>query len=125
MVFRINDIEGEKLNELKGPEDAGLHLVLWNMTSIARNNNAQGSGRGGGFRGFPGGRPVPSGAYRVTLVVDGKDVQSHVVNLSSDPSLVEGAVADEVYEAMLMQDQWEEEKETSAINAGRDVISDD
>jgi S1-C subfamily serine protease/photosystem II stability/assembly factor-like uncharacterized protein len=42
VVVRIENIEGELVSELKGKNEAGLHLVTWNLTkSVQRNQPAR------------------------------------------------------------------------------------
>jgi photosystem II stability/assembly factor-like uncharacterized protein len=60
----IADIKGEQLAQLKGPSEAGLNRVLWNM----RAGGAPVGGRGG--RG--GGPTLPTGDYKITVDVAGQ-----------------------------------------------------
>ncbi len=78
-----------------------------------------------GFRGTGRGRPVPNGTYRVTLVVDGAEVQSHTVTLERDPSLPADAVADEIYEEMLLKEETARRSKSHAKTEGLDVWRDD
>jgi hypothetical protein len=78
-----------------------------------------------GFRGTGTGRPVPNGTYRVTLMVDGRDVQSRTITLTQDPLLPPDAVADEVYEEMLLKDETARNAKSRAKTNGVDVWYDD
>ncbi len=60
----IADIKGTELAQLKGPSEAGLNRVQWNMRAGA----APAGGRGG--RG--GGPTLPAGDYRITVEVAGQ-----------------------------------------------------
>ena len=59
----IADTKGAEIAQLKGPSEAGLNRVLWNMRAGA----APAGGRGG--RG--GGPTLPAGDYRITVEVGG------------------------------------------------------
>ncbi|MSR55690.1 MAG: PDZ domain-containing protein [Gemmataceae bacterium] len=79
VAIEFQDIDGKKVGELKGLTEAGLHRLTW--STAMRAENPMGGGRpGGGF----GGRPVPAGAYRVVLSVDGK-TQSQSFTIEGDP----------------------------------------
>ena len=60
----ITDIKGTEISQLKGPAEAGLNRVTWNM----RAGGAPATGRGG--RG--GGPTLPPGDYRITVEVAGQ-----------------------------------------------------
>jgi hypothetical protein len=60
----ISDIKGTDVAQLKGPAEAGLNRVLWNM----RAGTAAATGRGG--RGG-GGPTLPAGDYGITVEVGG------------------------------------------------------
>jgi photosystem II stability/assembly factor-like uncharacterized protein len=63
----ISDIKGDQIAQLKGPSEAGLNRVEWNMRAGAA---ATATGRGGfGGRGGPA---VPAGDYRITVEVGGQ-----------------------------------------------------
>ena len=72
-----------------------------------------------------GGRPVPNGTFRVVLIVDGQQLPARTVTLEQDPSLPAGAIADERYEEMLLEDQRAAELKQKARNEGRSVYEDD
>jgi hypothetical protein len=60
-------MRGEQVAELKGPAEAGLNRVHWNM----RAGNAP-AGRRGGFAGRGAGPTLPPGEYRITVDVGGR-----------------------------------------------------
>jgi photosystem II stability/assembly factor-like uncharacterized protein len=77
VTLEFQDIDGKKVGEVeRPPTGVGLHKVTWNTAATA------GRPGGGGFGGF--GTPVPAGAYRVTLTVDGKAL-SQSFTLEGDP----------------------------------------
>lgn len=63
----VADIRGEQVAQLKGPSEAGLNRVLWNM----RAGGGAPAGRGG-FGGRVGGPALPPGDYRVTVEAGGQ-----------------------------------------------------
>jgi photosystem II stability/assembly factor-like uncharacterized protein len=120
VTFKIVDIEGKTVRTWTADASPGLHQAAWNLLAGpaggdrgpgrrppgaggggepgAAGARAGGGGRGGGggFGGFGGfgARPVPSGAYKVVLTVDGKElVQS--IRVLGDPSAQSEAVAEE------------------------------
>ena len=61
----VSSSKGDRLAELKGPADAGLNRVLWNMRA-ATQAGPPGGGRGGG--------PVlPPGDYRISVEAGGQE----------------------------------------------------
>ncbi|GAB5405971.1 MAG: hypothetical protein Aurels2KO_42020 [Aureliella sp.] len=105
--LRVEDIEGKKVAELNGQVEAGLHRLVWNLQRAAAQ------GRRASL--------VSNGSYRVTLVVDGKDIQSRVVDIVRDPDVPDRAVSEEVYEAKLIEDQERADRKAAAKAAGVDV----
>jgi hypothetical protein len=67
----ISDIKGDQIAQLKGPSEAGLNRVLWNMRP---GSGAPAGGRGGpgGGRGGGGGPLVPAGDYKINVEVAGQ-----------------------------------------------------
>ena len=61
----IVDIKGAEVAQLKGPSEAGLNRVLWNMRAGSTPTAGRG-GRGGG------GPTLPAGDYRITVDVGGQ-----------------------------------------------------
>ena len=64
----ITNIKGEEVARLKGPSQAGLNRVLWNMRAGAA---AAPAGRGG-FGGRGGAPIVPAGEYRIEVSAGGQ-----------------------------------------------------
>jgi photosystem II stability/assembly factor-like uncharacterized protein len=94
VALEFLDIDGNKVAEMNGPTEAGLHKLIWNTSrrppagpgggggGFGGGGFGGGGGRGGG--GF-GGLQVPAGAYRVVLNVDGK-TQSQSFTIEGDPA---------------------------------------
>jgi photosystem II stability/assembly factor-like uncharacterized protein len=61
----VADMRGTDVAQLKGPSEAGLNRVLWNM----RAGTAPAGGRGGRGGGEPA---LPAGDYRITVEVAGQ-----------------------------------------------------
>lgn len=120
--LKIEDIQGQTVNTLTGKTEAGLQRIDWNLSRAARRSTGRASS---GFRGTGFGRIVGNGSYKATLIVDGKDVQSHVFEVESDPGLAPGATSDEEYETMLLQDEMKSKLKWDAKSEGRDVYQDD
>jgi photosystem II stability/assembly factor-like uncharacterized protein len=96
----IVDIEGKTVRTLSANASPGLHKVVWNLSAAPprRQPDPSGAGPGGGGGrgrfGGPGGRPVPPGAYKVVLSVDGKEyVQS--LRVLADPAAPSEILAEE------------------------------
>ena len=98
VAIRIENIRGAKVAELKGNPALGLHSVQWNLQqAAARGRRAQ---------------ALPSGDYRVVLVIDGKDASTEILSIESDPTLAGDAVSDEEFEAaMELLEAGEDEEE--------------
>lgn len=64
----ISDIRGEQMVTLKGPAEAGINRVSWNMRRAAEGG---GGGRGGGFGAQA--PALPPGDYAVTVAVGGQE----------------------------------------------------
>jgi len=81
----IKDLEGTLIQELTGAVKKGLQKVSWNlMRRVDPSQQAAGGRPGGGMRGR-GANLVDYGNYKVTLNVDGKDVETKTVKVSPDP----------------------------------------
>jgi photosystem II stability/assembly factor-like uncharacterized protein len=65
----VADIRGDQVAQLRGPSNAGMNSVLWNMR---RGSAGASGGRGGGFGGRGGGPPLPAGDYRITVEAGGQ-----------------------------------------------------
>ncbi len=81
----IKDLEGTVIQELTGAVKKGLQKTSWNlMRRVDPSQQAAGGRPGGGMRGR-GANLVDYGIYKVTLNVDGKDVETKTVKVSPDP----------------------------------------
>ncbi|MEP3479466.1 MAG: PDZ domain-containing protein [Fuerstiella sp.] len=119
---KITDVQGATVNTLTGSKEAGLQRLDWNLSRAARPRNGRPSG---GFRGTGRGSIVGNGSYKATLIVDEEDVASFVIDVKSDPNLAAGAVSDEEYETMLLQDEMASKLKWDAKSEGRDAFKDD
>ena len=90
------------VSDIKGPADAGIHRVLWNMEKRIERSAAEqdrlreGGGRGGrgGGRGGRGGPPrdniryayssAPVGQYTVIMSVDGQEQEQDITILKDE-----------------------------------------
>ncbi|MCR9295987.1 MAG: PDZ domain-containing protein [bacterium] len=108
--LRIENIEGEVVANLKGNTEPGLHSVNWNLL---RSPPREQSNRDNAPR-RP--QPVPTGDYRVVLVVDGKDQPSQVFRLLQDPTLPADAIGELEYQRVndALQADGEAEQEASS-----------
>ncbi|MEO1616328.1 MAG: PDZ domain-containing protein [Planctomycetota bacterium] len=118
--LQVSDVAGKTLRTLDGKAEAGLYRLTWDLT--AQRTRPGGGRQAAGFRG--GTFFVPSAPYRVTLLVDGKESGSQVVQVESDPALPVGAVADEVYEQELLREEIAKKLKDAAKDAGVDVYRD-
>ena len=116
--LEIRDIGNELIRTIEGKKESGLHRAVWDMTKVL----SQPGRRSSGFRG--GRLPVPSGTYRVTLMVDKTEVGSELVELKRDPDLPEDAVADEVYEQDELRLQTAKSLKNRAKDEGVEVYRD-
>jgi hypothetical protein len=99
VALRIRDAAGTQVREITGDDlgearGAGINRVYWDLrhqplTPLA--GQPAGGGGGGGGGGFGGGGNngpnVLAGDYRVTLVVDGRDVATKTVHVSGDTDM--------------------------------------
>jgi len=81
----IKDIEGKVIQELNGATGQGIQKVFWNLSL----RQAQPAGERGTFM-EPGlapgrGATVDPGTYLISLVVNGKEVQTRKLVISPDP----------------------------------------
>ena len=97
VALRIRDGAGTQVREITGNDlqnarKAGVNRVNWDLRHppLPPQPGQQGGGGGGGG-GFGGGGlngpNVIPGEYRVTLVVDGKDVSTKTVRVNGDPEM--------------------------------------
>jgi photosystem II stability/assembly factor-like uncharacterized protein len=99
VALRIRDAAGTQVREITGNDlrdarGAGVNRVYWDLRHqplVPPAGQPQGGGGGGGGGGFGGGGNngpnVLPGDYRVTLVVDGKDVATKTVRVSGDKDM--------------------------------------
>jgi hypothetical protein len=98
VALRIRDASGTQVREITGNDlrdarGAGINRVHWDLRHQPLTNPAGvpqggGGGGGGGFGGGGNNGPnVLPGEYRVTLVVDGKDVATKTVRVSGDKDM--------------------------------------
>lgn len=83
----VKDLEGNVMQEITGTAKKGLQKAAWNLTRTtpgAPAGGQRGAGGGGGQRGMGGAR-ADAGIYKVTLNVDGKDVETKKMNVLPDP----------------------------------------
>ena len=82
----VKDLEGNLMQEITGAAKKGLQKVAWNLSRAAAGAPAGGQrGAGGGGQRGMGGARADAGVYKVTLNVDGKDVETKKLNLLPDP----------------------------------------
>jgi photosystem II stability/assembly factor-like uncharacterized protein len=99
VALRIRDAAGTQVRELTGNDlrdarGAGINRIYWDMrhqplTPLAGPQGGGGGGGGGGGFGGGGnnGPNVMPGEYRVTLVVDGKDVATKAIRIGGDKDM--------------------------------------
>jgi hypothetical protein len=97
VALRIRDASGTQVRELTGDDlrdarGAGINRVQWDLrhqplTAIAGQPAGGGGGGGGSGGGALNGPNVMPGDYRVTLVVDGRDVATRTVRVSGDKDM--------------------------------------
>jgi photosystem II stability/assembly factor-like uncharacterized protein len=84
----IKDLEGTTLSELTPSAKKGLQKSFWGLNRQmggAGGPGAPGAPGAGGGRGGRGGMQVEPGVYKVTLTVDGKEVETKKMTVSPDP----------------------------------------
>src|SRR5688500_15454267 len=99
VALRIRDASGTQVREMTGNDlrdarGAGINRVYWDLRhqplppAAAGQQGGGGGGGGGGFGGGGNNGPnVMPGDYRVTLVVDGRDVATKSVRVSGDKDM--------------------------------------
>ncbi len=80
--LKIEDLEGNLLQEVRGKGDPGLHKAVWNLRKRAAQSggNQQQVRRGGPSL-------VEEGTYKVTLIVDDNEVVTKKFKVVDDPIL--------------------------------------
>ncbi|MDO8677241.1 MAG: glycosyl hydrolase [Acidobacteriota bacterium] len=97
VALRIRDAAGTQVreiigNDLRDARGAGVNRVYWDLrhqplTPLAGQPQGGGGGGGGFGGGGNNGPNVMPGDYRVTLVVDGKDVVTKTVRVNGDKDM--------------------------------------
>ena len=83
----ITDKSGAVLRDLKGPKEAGLNRVVWDLRLNPPVPPPMGEGEGGGgFFGTPRGPRVPPGTYTVKIVAGDKNATGNVT-VQEDPRI--------------------------------------
>jgi hypothetical protein len=83
----ITDQSGALLRELKGPKEAGLSRVVWDLRlTPAAPPPPEGQGEGGGFFGAPRGPRVQPGTYTVKIAAGDKTATGNVT-VQEDPRI--------------------------------------
>jgi photosystem II stability/assembly factor-like uncharacterized protein len=81
----IKDLEGNLIQEITASGKKGLQKSFWGLSrQTAAGQPGQMGGSGGGGRGGRAAQ-VDSGVYKVTLNVDGKDIETKKLTVSPDP----------------------------------------
>ena len=102
--LRIDNIAGERLAELNGSNKAGLHVAQWNLVRASRQRGRSSL--------------VPNGDYRVTLIVDGKEIAKQVLSVKQDPTLAPDALSEAEFEAVQRELESSEEEEEGIEDGG-------
>jgi S1-C subfamily serine protease/photosystem II stability/assembly factor-like uncharacterized protein len=132
VTLRVEDIEGKLVREMRGPTDAGLHRVAWDLSRVMPQQGGRG-GRGGQATGRGGrgsGQNVATsiaanGTYRVVLIVDDSEQPPQTLTVQRDPTAPANVVAEEIVEAMLLADQEAAAEKALSRLQGRGVQEDD
>jgi photosystem II stability/assembly factor-like uncharacterized protein len=84
----ITNSAGTVIRDLKGPKEAGLSRVVWDLrlNSPAPPPEGAGEGAGGGFFGAPRGPRVLPGSYNIKIVSGDKTTTGNVV-VQEDPRI--------------------------------------
>jgi photosystem II stability/assembly factor-like uncharacterized protein len=84
----ITDKSGAVMRELKGPKEAGLNRIVWDLrlTPAAPPTEGQGGGGGGGFFGGPRGPRVQPGEYVIKIIAGDKTATGKVI-VQEDPRI--------------------------------------
>ncbi|MEP6741269.1 MAG: hypothetical protein ABJB61_02130, partial [bacterium] len=82
----ITNSGGTVMRDLKGPKDAGLSRVVWDLRQTPAAPPPEGGGEGGGFFGPPRGPRVLPGQYTVKIVAADKTASGGVL-VQEDPRI--------------------------------------
>ncbi len=73
----VKDLAGETLREIRGSGDPGMKKVSWNLRKTVRQQEGQPRRRGAPL--------VEAGVYKVTLMVDDKEIATKDLKVINDP----------------------------------------
>jgi len=82
----ITDQSGAVLRDLKGPKEAGLNRIVWDLRLNPPALPQEGQGGGGGFFGAPRGPRVQPGVYTVKVSAGDKTASGNVT-VQEDPRI--------------------------------------
>jgi hypothetical protein len=82
----ITDASGAVVRDLKGPKEAGLSRVVWDLRLNPPAVPAEGQGGGGGFFGNPRGPRVQPGEYAIKIAAGDKTATGKVL-VQEDPRI--------------------------------------
>lgn len=82
----ITDKSGMVVRDLKGPKEAGLSRVVWDLRLNPPAPPLEGQGGGGGFFGAPRGPRVQPGTYAIKIAAGDKTTTTNVV-VQEDPRI--------------------------------------
>lgn len=87
----ITDSTGAIVRDLKGPKEAGLNRIVWDLRLNPPSVPQEGQGGGGGFFGAPRGPRVQPGTYTVKIAAGDKNATGNL-SVQEDPriQIVEG-----------------------------------
>ncbi|MDQ1729633.1 MAG: hypothetical protein QOD33_1758 [Pyrinomonadaceae bacterium] len=82
----ITDASGAVVRDLKGPKEAGLSRVVWDLRLNPPAQPPEGQGGGGGFFGAPRGPRVRPGEYTIKIAAADKTATGNVL-VQEDPRI--------------------------------------
>jgi photosystem II stability/assembly factor-like uncharacterized protein len=82
----ITDKNGAVVRDLKGPKEAGLNRIVWDLRLNPPAPPPEGQGEGGGFFGTPRGPRVQPGSYAIKIAVGDKTATGNVT-VEEDPRI--------------------------------------
>jgi len=82
----VTDQSGAVVRELKGPKEAGLNRVVWDLRLNPPALPQEGKGGGGGFFGAPRGPRVQPGVYAIKIAAGDKTTTGNVT-VQEDPRI--------------------------------------
>lgn len=108
--LRIENTAGDRIAELNGGTKAGLQVVQWNLAQARRQRGRSSS--------------VPNGDYRITLMIDGKDVAKQILSVKQDPTLSPDAISEAEFESVQRALEAEENEEGEGIKSNLEDSND-